>query len=211
MTNTIADGWSSPSESWTYASSTTITVPSDATTKYSVGDKLRLKQGGLYKYFYVTAVASTTLTVTGGSDYTVANASITDNYYSKASSPVGFPHWFNYTPTYTGFSTDPSGGTNRFKIDGNTVTVQRVTGTAGTSNGATFLVSAPVTSASAPASFWTGGLAAVSDNSSNQASPGRMYIQAGTNTITIEKAFNANAWTASGTKNAEYIFEYEIN
>lgn len=96
------DGWTSAGETWTYASSTSITVPSDATAKYSPGDKIRLKQGGSYKYFYVIGVTSTVLTVTGGSDYSVANASITDNYYSKSVTPVGFPQWFNWSPGYSG-------------------------------------------------------------------------------------------------------------
>jgi hypothetical protein len=92
------DGWQAASGTWTYASATTITVPTDATTLYSVGDKIRFKQGGAYKYFYVIAVAATLLTVTGGSDYTVATpTAITDIYYSKVASPVGFPQWFNWT------------------------------------------------------------------------------------------------------------------
>lgn len=205
------DGWLATDESWTYASSTTITVPSDATAKYSIGDKVRLKQGGGYKYFYIINVASTMLTITGGSDYTLTNASITDNDVSKVSTQVGFPQWFSYTPSYTGFSSNPTGGVNRFKISENTVTVMRRTGTAGTSNGVTFLITAPVTSANTTTDFWTGGMAFVSDNSSNQGSPGRVYVQANTNTITLEKAFNSNAWTPSGTKDAEYIFQYEIN
>ena len=91
-------GWSSISDSWTYASATTITVPSGATSIYSVGDKIKLTQTTV-KYFYVVGVADTLLTVTGGSDYTVANATITSPYYSHQSNPVGFPQYFSYTPT----------------------------------------------------------------------------------------------------------------
>lgn len=209
--SSIVTGWVPASEAWSYASATTIAVPSDATKKYSIGDKFRFKQGGSYKYFYVIGVASTTLTVTGGSDYSVANSAITDNYYSKVSSPVSFPQWFNYTPTYTGFSSNPTGGANRFRIEGNTCFVQRRADSAGTSNSIQFFISAPVQSASGPADYWTGGFATVSDNSSNQGTPGRVYIQAGTSTITIEKAFNNVDWTTSGTKNAEFQFSYEIN
>lgn len=86
--------WIKPQETWTYASATSITVPSGAMSKYSVGDKIRLKQGGSYKYFYVTAVASTALTISGGTDYTLTSATITDNYYSKSTNPVGFPGSF---------------------------------------------------------------------------------------------------------------------
>lgn len=90
-------GWKTVYDAWAYASATTITVPTGAAAIYSVGDKIKLTQTTV-KYFYVTAVADTVLTVTGGSDYTVANAAITLPYYSKASSPVGFPQWFTYTP-----------------------------------------------------------------------------------------------------------------
>jgi len=121
------DGWMPAEQTWTYASATTITVPSGAASKYQKGNKIRLKQGGSYKYFYIITVADTLLTVTGGSTYTVANASITDNYYSKAESPQGFPQWFTFTPVRS-----VSGGTapdytatdiNRFKISGNMVSV----------------------------------------------------------------------------------------
>ncbi|MDD5016326.1 MAG: hypothetical protein PHW73_14755, partial [Atribacterota bacterium] len=78
------DCWMDANETWEYASATTITVPTNATLKYQKGDKIRLKQGGDYKYFYVVGVAATVLTVTGGDDYTVAEAAITDNYYSKS-------------------------------------------------------------------------------------------------------------------------------
>lgn len=80
------DGWISCNETWAYASATTITVPTNATTKYTVGDKIRWKQGGAYKYGTVSVVAATLLTITGTA---VTDATITDNYYSKANSPVG--------------------------------------------------------------------------------------------------------------------------
>lgn len=104
LDNILTDGtgWSLVSDTWTYASATTITVPSGAEGIYSVGDKIRFKQGAGYKYFYVVTVADTLLTVTGGSDYTVNTpTAITDIYYSKATSPVRFPQKFNYTPTLT--------------------------------------------------------------------------------------------------------------
>ncbi len=148
----VAAGWNSAGETWTYASSTTITVPSDATTKYSPGDKIRLKQGGSYKYFYIIGVTSTVLTVTGGSDYSVANSTITDNDYSKVETPVGFPQWFNWTPTYSGSGslTFTSVGTHiaRFSITGRTVHVLlEAQGTTGGTAGAEIWATTPVTSA----------------------------------------------------------------
>ena len=99
----LHSGWIIANEAWTYASATTITVPSGAAAKYSVGDKIRLTQTTV-KYFYITAVADTLLTVTGGSDYTLTNAAITLNYYSHETSPVGFPQVFNWSPTVANFT-----------------------------------------------------------------------------------------------------------
>jgi len=92
-------GWIEvPDGSWTYASANTITVPSGAALIYEVSDQLRAKQGVGYKFWDVIGVADTVLTVTGGSDYTVANATITDAAFSKGGG-VGHPVWFDYTPT----------------------------------------------------------------------------------------------------------------
>jgi hypothetical protein len=98
------DGWISANETWTYASATTITVPSGAASKYKKGDKIKITQSSTTKYFYIITVADTLLTVTGGTDYTVANSAISNNYYSHAQNPMGFPAYFNYTPTVTAAS-----------------------------------------------------------------------------------------------------------
>lgn len=78
-----------------YQAATTIRFTSqDLTWLFEVRDKLRLKQGGAYKYFQVTGVTFSThtdLTITGLGDYTLDNATITDFYYSKVSTPVDFP------------------------------------------------------------------------------------------------------------------------
>jgi len=86
-----------------YASATTITVASGAAAKYRKGDKIKLTQTTV-KYFSIIGVADTVLTVTGGSDYSVADAAITDMYYSHEATPIGFPTYFNYTPTVTASS-----------------------------------------------------------------------------------------------------------
>lgn len=89
-------GWNPADESWAYASADAptyvITVPSDATTKYSPGMRIQLTQptDGV-KYFIVTAVSATTLTVYGGTDYDLDNEAITLPNYSIQKGPFGFP------------------------------------------------------------------------------------------------------------------------
>lgn len=84
------DGWFAVSGTWTFASSTTITVPTGAASLYSIGMKIKITQTTA-KYFYITTVADTTLTVNGAGLYTVADAAITSPYYSAANAPLNFP------------------------------------------------------------------------------------------------------------------------
>lgn len=92
-------GWIFANETWVYASTDsptfTFTIASDVTTKYSVGQRIKLTQTTV-KYFIITAVSTfaggnTTITVYGGTDYTLANAIITNPFWSMVKSPQGFP------------------------------------------------------------------------------------------------------------------------
>jgi hypothetical protein len=126
-----AGGWNAVVGSWTYASASTINVPAGAASIYNKGDKVRLKQGGGYKYYYIIAIADTLLTVTGGSDFTVANSAITDMYYSKVENPLSFPHWFNYTSPVDGAGGSAGAYTetqhiSNFRISGSDVRAQVV-------------------------------------------------------------------------------------
>lgn len=104
-------GWTAAGESWAYSSysSTTklgvITVPTDATTKYTVDMWIRISQStGGTKYGRIMAVTSTTLTVYFSS-YTLNNEAITSPVYSTEQTPVGLPvtahAWIPWVPTLT--------------------------------------------------------------------------------------------------------------
>jgi len=84
-------GWIEDTETWTYASATTITVPSGALLKYQKGDKFKLTANSVELYGYIVDVADTLLTVTGDA---LTNHTFTDNYYSKIENPFGFPESF---------------------------------------------------------------------------------------------------------------------
>jgi hypothetical protein len=98
-------GWTSAGETWVYASASTVTIAGvDVTEKYPVGTKIRLKQGGGYKYFRVTASSfstNTTLTFATDATYSVANSAITDNYFSYAEIATGFPSNLAISPETT--------------------------------------------------------------------------------------------------------------
>lgn len=72
-----------------------FSIASDATGYIGVGMRIKLTQT-TDKFFIVTAVGAysggkTIITVYGGTDYTLANASITSPYYSNIKAPFGFP------------------------------------------------------------------------------------------------------------------------
>jgi hypothetical protein len=198
----LEDGWIDAHETWTYASATTITVPSGAGGRYQKGDKIRLKQGGEYKYFYIVSVSDTTLSITGGSDYTLVSAAITDNYYSKAENPQGFPRWFNWSPTFTGFSSNPTNGVYRFHINGTvcSAAIRIPASGAGTSNATTFTISAPVAAKTLANAEWC-GMARITDNGTIQQYNGILLIASGETSFVVAKDnTSSTSWTASGTK-----------
>jgi hypothetical protein len=105
------------------------------------------------KYAYITGVSysgsNTTLTINVGSDYSLANVKITDNYYSKSENPQGFPNLFNYNPTYTASGsmtyTAVTTSTAAFKIQGRTCRVfLNFSGTTGGTAGTDITASLPV-------------------------------------------------------------------
>ena len=96
---TLAEGgWTPSTGTWAYASADsptfTLTVDRDVTSEIGVGNKIKLTQTTA-KYFIVTAISysspNTTITLYGGTDYTLANAAISSPCYSYLKSPVGFP------------------------------------------------------------------------------------------------------------------------
>lgn len=147
--NSEFDGWRSANETWAYASATTITVPSGATGKYSVGDKVRIYQANTVKYFYIVTVASTLLTITGGTDYTLTNSTINNPCTSRRATPVGFPEYFAFTPTWTNWTIGTGGNARNegsFKLNGREVTVRITTflGTSGQSVGSNPTFTLPI-------------------------------------------------------------------
>ena len=96
------NGWIGAGETWTYASvddpTGVLTVPSDATDKYSVGMKISLVNGGNTIYGIITVVTSTTITFLHEIDPTdslalhlMANSAITIPRYSTQKAPFSFP------------------------------------------------------------------------------------------------------------------------
>ena len=206
------DGWTADSATWTYASPTTFTVVGDVTTQFRKGTKLKLTQTTV-KYFYVVGSSygapNTTVTITGGTDYTLANAAITSPYYSYQEAPQGFPDWFAFTPTFTGFAAGTPTSVSRFRISGKSCTwALYMDATGPASNATTFTATLPVTAATIAGMVWYGALGYAYDNGAFVATGIFELVSAGT-TVAFFKSARA-AWTNSGQKATGFVQTYEF-
>lgn len=208
-----ADGWvDDSSETWTYSSSTAFTISgSDLTAQFSPGTRIKLTQSATVKYFVVSsssfASSTTTVNITGGSDYTLANSAISANFHSYEANPQGYPGYFNYTPTIVGFSSTSTVACY-FAVVGRICTV--FWNIAGTSNSASFNFTAPISSAITQ--LVATGL--VVNNGAAQSSPGRAEIGGASGSGTIDLAVNMNSasggWNTTNTKQSFGQMMYRI-
>ena len=202
-TSAHINGWITVSDSWSYASASTITVPSGAASLYTQGDRLSIVQSSATKYFYIIAVADTLLTVTGGTDYTVANSTISSPRVSHMNCPADFPINFAYSPSFTGFSSNPTGSFH-FTLYGRMCFVtHRETGL-GTKNASTFEIGLPITAAGE--SYWNGRWGIDS-------TPGTLedwYIVPSGTTCKLFKGGSLTGFPTSGSYYANLSFFYNI-
>jgi hypothetical protein len=212
------NGWIPANETWTYNSSTSVKVTGDVRDKYAIGDKIKLYQNtGGDKYFYIRVISysgsppeTTTISFAATSDYSLADEAITSNFFSHSASPVGFPEWFNWTATFSGWSSNPSDGIYRYRIDGKTVTVNIFQPNNGTSNSTGSFIGGLPVSKSLTDALWL-GLGIGLDNGATLSSPIRVQMGPGSGTLGFYTSFSGGAWTASGNKRIITAhIEYEI-
>lgn len=219
-----ADGWTyDDASTWTYATSTTFTVSGDQTAKFSKGTRIKLTQTTV-KYFVVAGASfssgTTTVTIAGGSDYSLANAAITNPYYSYAANPQGYPGWFSYTPTLKAVTSDPTLGSGStvggsYSVNGNTVSVRVgfVFGSSGAAAGSgEYYVAAPVGTISVASQrfvgsgfFFQGGTGRVGVCDLD-ASTERCYFWVDSRTTRVSNSDPA-AWSNNHQLHAEFSYE----
>lgn len=208
LSTTLLQGWFGTANTWTYASSTTFTVTGDVTAQFPVGTKIMLTQTTI-KYFYVTASSysapNTTVTITGGSDYSLANAAITSPALSYDASPQSFPQWFNYTPTLTNMS----GGSqtySKFRMVGKEVRFRFLYTLAGAGISGAVSFTLPVTASSNYVALDPIGTAALVDAGS--ASYGGRVLIGSTTTAQVRAENAAGTYTVLTALSSTVPFTY---
>lgn len=209
----IINGWLKSAVDWTRTGNHTFTTSGDTTSVYQKGTRIRYKQGGSYEYGVVAssshAAGTTTVNLVPNTDFEMAASTVTDNYFSYMQTPVGYPTWFAYTPTWGGVST-PSGAITRFKIDGTAVTVFLWMPNVATGTATTFNMTGPVTSANISNSLWITRLGYAEDNGS--ASTGLDYARIGNNSAQIDfyRSSGSSNWTNSTQRRVGVTHTYEF-
>lgn len=202
-------GWALISEAWTYLSANSVTVPAGAPSRFQKGDYIMLGQTTT-KYFIVTSVSNTTVSLTGGSDYVVDNAPITAAYLSRAVNPFGFPSGFNYATVPTGFSSVPTGVTARFSVKGGICSMSVAQAVNGTSNSTAFTVPLPIQAANIAGAQWTAP-AMIADNGAVPTTPGLAVVNAASASMSLYRDYAGSNFTASGGKRLAAVFlQYAI-
>lgn len=203
-----SDGWTAAADTLVYASATTFTIAgADRTVLYSKGTRIKLTNTTL-KYFVVVASAfstDTTVTVTGGSDYALANAVITSPSYSYAANPQGYPGWFVWAPAPTGYTGAVTVAFARFSVLGTICTFELQF--TGTSNATTLTFTLPVTVPRV-----NGLIQPAFGRDANAAlpSPALLNNSGADTTCQAYKNYLLGVWTASLSKDIIAFASYEI-
>jgi hypothetical protein len=121
-----------------------------------------------------------------------------------------YTNWASWTPTFTGFSSDPTDVVARYSIIGKVCFVSIFIGTAGTSNANTFTISAPVTAASVSGMVWYNSLGYYVDGGVITRGGGVVTISKGTGTLSLQTISGTTGWTTSGLKRAMFQLIYEV-
>jgi len=198
------DGWTSVSDSWSYASASTITVPSGAASLYKKGDKIKFTQTSV-KYFVIVAVADTLLTVAVNTDYTVANAAISAISYSHQSNPIGFPSLFTFAPAATGYTGGVTYNQAQYRVDGQTVTMYL--DIQGTSNATTLTITNPFNRTGLTYLYQAGGYGV--DNGASLSTSTIAEVQSNT-TIGFYKTISLNGFTNANQKRVVHTLVFNF-
>lgn len=110
--------------------------------------------------------------------------------------------WIPWTPTYTGFTTPPT-GIGRYRRQGKAYTIELVSGTA-TSTQTFFTATLPAGVTAKQSSGW---LMQAANNGGGIA--GRALLTAGSNVVTMATSAAGAAWTASGLKSCILMATFE--
>lgn len=198
-----SDGWRSFSETVTYSSGSAVVITGDYTSQFRKGVKFKFDQGGTTEYFACVgnslSSGTTTLTLVGDAGTPIGTSAISNVYYSNSFTPEGYPPLFSWSPTLTGFSSNPSGN-YYYNVKDSEVFAIIDQSSDGTSNATSFTISLPV-DMNTDFNEQRGLISTLRDSGTLQATPG-MWLISGTapSTMRLYKDSTQAPWTNTGVK-----------
>lgn len=210
------DGWIVSPDVWQFVSATTgagngvgtfKVVGIDATDYLYAGVKVSFNDATNTPGYWVVETSTfstdTTVTCVRTFTYTMANHAFTACRYSVAAAPVGWPKFFMYVPTVTGYSAIPTNTAFYWQhLGGNSLCVVLEEATNGTSNATTMTYTLPATSTNtgfAGSPQWQFS-AAVTDAGTASAAPALARVLNNTNVMNVFLDYAGTGFTNSGGK-----------
>lgn len=194
--NVNSSGWMEVKDTWTYASASTFTIPTNGTLIYQKGDKLRWSEdgGATYKYGALAAIAATLATIIINTDHVITNTAISDVAYSRIDKPLGWPEWFNYAPVPTGYSVLPTNTVYQYRTEGTTCWWHIRENTNGTSNLTTLTIPLPVAAATLANDAFFFAARVMNNGAGFAATPGLASVSSGGTVISFFLDYAATAF-----------------
>jgi hypothetical protein len=200
------------SVSWaglTRTGATTFTTTTDVSGIIRKGTKLKLTDSTTKSFVVYSAVFGsgvTTITLITSSLYSlIGNPS--NIYYSNLDTPYGFPLDFSFTPSFFGFSVDPTVLASWQIISGGFIMIRiLLSGAAGTSSGTNFVVRCPVVCRESTGGTWSVAM----NNGVQLTSVGRTTITTGSTDIGLYTDMYLGSWSSTSAKYASFNLIYPI-
>lgn len=201
---TTADGWIKVNPGITRVSNHVFRINGiDWTSISQPGMKIKYYEGGGSAEYGVVSSSTyggvnTAVNLITNTDYAMA-ANPDTLYYSYLENPAGWPGWFNWAPTITGYSVLPATTMYRWQAQGRTIKLAIQETVNGTSNAGATTYTLPVTAAAVTNGAW-GGNARIVDNGVVQLPPGALLIVASGTTFSLFLNWGLTAMTAANGK-----------
>jgi hypothetical protein len=196
--------WFLLATSGTYISASSFSVAGDYTAYLIKGTKFKLTNSGI-KYGHVVSSSFgsgiTTVVIAVNNDYTIANAAISNIYFSYRS-PADFPTIFLYTPTIVGFSALPSPAKYMYSCNNGFCTLVARPSATGTSNSTSYTISLPFTAKASMAQIVIPCSYAY-DNGTLK-TQGVATVEQGATTAILYPDQTGAGWTNSGNKTSVF-------
>jgi len=151
---------------------------------------------------YYEVIGRFAATLSAGAGYTWSVPTFTA--INLIQRPIYESRWLTWTPTFTGFSANPTAGVYRYKVSLTTVIAAFLEGSNGTSNAAGFTETLPFTAAGIGA----GGYFRVVNNSAS--ADGGAVVAATSNSLTLLTAGGSTFVSSGGKRIQEGHVTYEI-